>query len=46
MTSTIPTASRPIEIILRRYYLKNGYADVQIVAALTEYDPERQADSL
>lgn len=27
--------------ILRRYYLKNGYADVQIVAALTEYDPAR-----
>jgi outer membrane protein insertion porin family len=25
--------------ILRRFYLKNGYADVQIVAALTEYDP-------
>jgi len=28
--------------ILRRYYLKNGYADIQIVAALTEYDPERK----
>jgi outer membrane protein insertion porin family len=28
--------------ILRRYYLKNGYADVQIVAALTEYDPQRK----
>lgn len=28
--------------ILRRFYLKNGYADVQIVAALTEYDPERK----
>jgi len=27
--------------ILRRFYLKNGYADVQIVAALTEYDPAR-----
>lgn len=27
--------------ILRRFYLKNGYADVQIVAALTEYDPSR-----
>ncbi len=27
--------------ILRRYYLKNGYADVQIIAALTEYDPAR-----
>jgi len=26
--------------LLRRFYLKNGYADVQIVAALTEYDPE------
>ena len=27
--------------LLRRYYLKHGYADVQIVAALTEYDPSR-----
>lgn len=25
--------------IIRRHYLKNGYADVQVVAALTEYDP-------
>jgi len=28
--------------IIRRFYLKNGYADVQVVAALTEYDPERK----
>jgi outer membrane protein insertion porin family len=28
--------------LLRRYYLKHGYADVQVVAALTEYDPERK----
>ena len=28
--------------LIRRYYLKNGYADVQVVAALTEYDPEKQ----
>ncbi|WP_424631195.1 outer membrane protein assembly factor BamA [Bradyrhizobium sp. SYSU BS000235] len=28
--------------VLRRFYLKNGYADVQIVAALTEYDPARK----
>jgi outer membrane protein insertion porin family len=28
--------------LIRRYYLKNGYADVQVVAALTEYDPERK----
>jgi outer membrane protein insertion porin family len=28
--------------LLRRFYLKNGYADVQVVAALTEYDPERK----
>lgn len=28
--------------ILRRFYLKNGYADVQVIAALTEYDPERK----
>ena len=27
--------------LIRRYYLKNGYADVQVVAALTEYDPAR-----
>ena len=28
--------------LIRRYYLKNGYADVQVVAALTEYDPDRK----
>lgn len=28
--------------IIRRYYLKNGYADVQVIGALTEYDPERK----
>ena len=28
--------------LIRRYYLKNGFADVQVVAALTEYDPERK----
>ena len=28
--------------LMRRFYLKNGYADVQVVAALTEYDPERK----
>jgi outer membrane protein insertion porin family len=27
--------------LLRRYYLKHGYADVQVVAALTEYDPDK-----
>ena len=26
--------------LIRRYYLKHGYADVQVVAALTEYDPQ------
>ena len=26
--------------LIRRFYLKNGYADVQVVAALTEYDPD------
>ena len=25
--------------LLRRFYLKNGFADVRIVSALTEYDP-------
>lgn len=28
--------------LIRRYYLKNGYADVQVVAALTEYDPSKK----
>src|ERR1700704_1830001 len=28
--------------LIRRYYLKNGFADVQVVAAITEYDPERK----
>lgn len=28
--------------LIRRYYLKHGYADVQVVAALTEYDPEKK----
>jgi outer membrane protein insertion porin family len=28
--------------IIRRFYLKNGYADVQVIGALTEYDPERK----
>jgi outer membrane protein insertion porin family len=27
--------------LIRRYYLKRGYADVQVVAALTEYDPQK-----
>src|ERR1700736_614992 len=28
--------------LVRRYYLKHGFADVQVVAALTEYDPQRK----
>ena len=28
--------------LLRRHYLKNGYADVRIVSAVTEYDPDRR----
>jgi outer membrane protein insertion porin family len=28
--------------LIRRFYLTHGYADVQVVAALTEYDPERK----
>jgi outer membrane protein insertion porin family len=28
--------------LIRRYYLKHGYADVQVVAALTEYDPDKK----
>jgi outer membrane protein insertion porin family len=28
--------------LLRRFYLKNGYADVRIVSAISEYDPERK----
>jgi outer membrane protein insertion porin family len=28
--------------LIRRYYLSHGYADVQVVAALTEYDPDKK----
>jgi outer membrane protein insertion porin family len=28
--------------LIRRYYLKHGFADVQVVAALTEYDPDKK----
>jgi len=28
--------------LLRRFYLKHGFADVQVVAALTEYDPQKK----
>ena len=28
--------------LLRRFYLKNGYADVRIVSAIGEYDPARK----
>ncbi len=28
--------------IIRRFYLKNGYADVRIVSAVSEYDPEKK----
>ncbi|MCP4619103.1 MAG: outer membrane protein assembly factor BamA [Bradyrhizobium sp.] len=28
--------------LIRRFYLKNGYADVQVVAAMTEYDPDKK----
>ena len=28
--------------LIRRFYLKNGFADVRVVAALTEHDPERK----
>ncbi|MGL1260113.1 POTRA domain-containing protein, partial [Vibrio parahaemolyticus] len=28
--------------LIRRFYLKNGFADVQVVAALTEYDPGKK----
>jgi outer membrane protein insertion porin family len=28
--------------LIRRFYLKHGYADVQVVAALTEYDPDKK----
>jgi outer membrane protein insertion porin family len=27
--------------LIRRYYLKRGFADVQVVAALTEFDPQK-----
>ncbi len=32
--------------LIRRFYLKNGYADVQVVAALTEYDPDKKGFSV
>jgi outer membrane protein insertion porin family len=28
--------------LLRRFYLKNGFADVRIVSSIAEYDPERR----
>src|ERR1700760_2590441 len=28
--------------LIRRFYLKHGFADVQVTAALTEYDPDRK----
>jgi outer membrane protein insertion porin family len=28
--------------LIRRFYLSHGFADVQVVAALTEYDPEKK----
>src|ERR1700743_1045634 len=28
--------------VILRYYLKHGFADVQVVGALTEYDPQRK----
>lgn len=28
--------------LIRRFYLKHGFADVQVVAAMTEYDPEQK----
>jgi outer membrane protein insertion porin family len=28
--------------LIRRFYLKNGYADAQVVAALSEYDPDKK----
>ncbi len=31
--------------LIRRFYLKNGYADVRVIAALTEYDPARRGSS-
>lgn len=36
------TALRPIAICCSWFYLKNGYADVQIVAATAEFDPSRR----
>jgi outer membrane protein insertion porin family len=28
--------------LIRRFYLKNGFADVRVIAALTEYDPGKK----
>lgn len=32
--------------LLRRHYLKNGYADVRITSAVAEYDPDRRGFSV
>src|SRR6185437_12644008 len=28
--------------LIRRFYLKHGFADIQVVAAITEYDPQKK----
>ena len=39
----VQTCALPIyRDLIRRYYLKHGFADVQVVAALTEYDPDKK----
>src|ERR1700761_812933 len=38
----VPDRIEAVRALIRRYYLKHGFADVQVVAALTEYDPEKK----
>lgn len=28
--------------LIRRFYLKHGFADIQVIAAITEYDPQKK----
>ena len=32
--------------LLRRFYLRNGYADVRVISAVSEFDPERRGFSV
>ena len=42
-TSTIPSGSNFDKELLRRFYLKNGYADFEVIDATAELSPDRKA---